>query len=258
MTPARADFDRVFKRDILGGAFAETADYYEPARERYWRSLELLCDIGLTGAERVVEFGGGQMAILLARMFGMDCTVADINADYRGPIDRLGIPFAIGSIADEPAIAGGARFDLIVLLEVIEHIPEPPYVTLEKLKAILNPGGRVFMTTPNLFRLRNIARMIAGRDFLDEFQLAGPGKGLGHQMEYSAVHMAWQIRKAGFDVQAIRHDQLGATGFSTKARLARKLLSPLLLRDLWKEELVVMARLPGQSQDPLNSPSPRR
>lgn len=243
MTPTRADFDRVYNDCIIGGGFAEDPAYYEPARARYWRSLQLLRDIGLTGKERVAEFGGGQMAILLTKMFGMDCTIADINEDYRAPIDRLNIPFAVGNIAHEPAIAGGARFDLIILLEVIEHIPEPPYVTFNKLKAILNPGGRIFLTTPNLFRLRNIARMIRGRDFLDTFQLAGPGEGLGHQMEYSAEHMAWQIRKAGYDVQAILHDQLGATGFSAKARIARKLLSPLLLRDVWKEELVVMAKL---------------
>jgi SAM-dependent methyltransferase len=243
MTPARADFDRIYDQCIIDSGFAEDAAYYEPARARYWRSLQLLCDIGLTGQERVVEFGGGQMAILLARMFGMDCTIADINEDYRAPIDRLGLPFAVGNIGQEPVIAGGARFDLVVLLEVIEHIPEPPYVTFNRLKSILNPGGRIFLTTPNLFRLRNTVRMIRGRDFLDEFQLPEPGEGLGHQMEYSAVHMAWQIRKAGFEVQAIRHDQLGATGFSTTAKIARTLLSPLLVRDVWKEELVAMAKL---------------
>jgi SAM-dependent methyltransferase len=242
--PTRAAFDRVFDDHILVGAFAEIADYYETARERYWRSLQLLCEIGLSGRERVVEFGGGQLAILLNKMFGMDCTVADIRDEYRAPIDRVGLPFVIGNIGNEPAVAGGARYDLVILLEVIEHIPEPPYVTMEKLKAILNPGGRIYMTTPNLFRLRNIARMVLGRDFLDWFAYAEPGQGLGHQMEYSLEHFSWQMRRAGFGVQSIRHDQLGAVGHSTKARIARALLKPLLLRDVWKEELVAMARLP--------------
>jgi SAM-dependent methyltransferase len=242
--PTRAAFDRVYNEHVMGGAFAEIAVYYEMARARYWRSLQLLCDIGLSGQERVVEFGGGQMAILLNKMFGMDCTVADINEEFRAPVDRVGLPFVVGNIANEPAIAGGGRYDLIIMLEVIEHIPEPPYVTLKKLKAILDAGGRIFLTTPNLFRLRNTARMIMGRDFLDEFQIAEAGQGLGHQMEYSAEHFGWQVRKAGFDVQAIRRDQLGAVGHSMKARIARTLLAPLLLRDAWKEELVVMARLP--------------
>jgi SAM-dependent methyltransferase len=242
--PTRAAFDRVYNEHVMGGAFAEIAVYYEMARARYWRSLQLLCDIGLSGQERVVEFGGGQMAILLNKMFGMDCTVADISEEFRAPVDRVGLPFVVGNIANEPAIAGGGRYDLIIMLEVIEHIPEPPYVTLKKLKAILDAGGRIFLTTPNLFRLRNTARMIMGRDFLDEFQIAEAGQGLGHQMEYSAEHFSWQVRKAGFDVQAIRRDQLGAVGHSMKARIARTLLAPLLLRDAWKEELVVMARLP--------------
>jgi SAM-dependent methyltransferase len=242
--PTRAEFDRVYNEHVMGGAFAEIAVYYETARERYWRSLQLLCEIGLSGEERVVEFGGGQMAILLSKMFGMDCTVADISEEFRAPVDRVGLPFVVGNIANEPPIANGSRYDLVILLEVIEHIPEPPYVTLKKLGANLSPAGRIFLTTPNLFRLRNIARMIMGRDFLDEFQIAAPGQGLGHQMEYSREHFSWQVRKAGFEVQAIRRDQLGAVGHSLKARIARTLLSPLLLRDTWKEELVVMARLP--------------
>ena len=68
-------------------------------------------------------------------------------------------------------------------------------------------------------------------------------------MEYSGGHFGWQVRKARFDVQAIRRDQLRAVGHSLKARIARILLAPLSLRDAWKDELVVVDRLPANAAD---------
>jgi hypothetical protein len=63
-------------------------------------------------------------------------------------------------------------------------------------------------------------------------------------VEYSLEHMRWQIKQADLEVQHISYDQLGVSGHSAKARLARKLLSPLT-RGRWQEELVAMARLPA-------------
>jgi hypothetical protein len=70
------------------------------------------------------------------------------------------------------------------------------------------------------------------------------GVSLGHQTEYSAKHLGWHIREAGFTLERMEHDQLGATGFSWKARTARKLLAPLRLRKAWREELVAIGRNP--------------
>ncbi|MBB5987277.1 class I SAM-dependent methyltransferase [Sphingobium lignivorans] len=243
-SPTRAEFDRAYNDHVIGSNFLEVPEYYEIDRERYWRSLQLLCDMGLDSDMKMIEFGGGQMALLLSKMFGMDCTVADINESYRKVIDAAGLSFVIGNLTWEPPVPDAdKRYDLVVMLEVIEHIPEPPYVTFRRLSSLLNPGGRVFLTTPNLFRLRNITRMVLGKDYLDRFQLPLPHVGLGHQMEYSMDHMSWQLRHAGYAVEDIRHDQLGTSGHSTKARLARRLLAPLYMRPTWREKLVAMARL---------------
>lgn len=242
--PSRQVFDRIYNEHVIGSPFLEVPEYYEIARERYWRSLQILCEIGIDPSLKVVEFGGGQMCLLLKYMFDMDVTVADISEDYRGPIDAAGLQFVVGNVMVDPPVAAGRTFDLVIMLEVIEHIPEPPLATFRRLAKILSPGGRIYLTTPNLFRLRNIARMIRGKDFLDYFMPPMKDVGLGHQMEYSLEHMRWQIEQADLEVQHISHDQLGVSGHSAKARLARKLLSPLT-RGRWQEELVAMARLPA-------------
>lgn len=244
--PNRADFERVYNEFVLGAGFFEIPEYYEIERERYWRSLEILCDMGLDSKETVVEFGGGQMSMLLAKMFGMDCTVADISEDYREPVDAAGLGFVVGNLTlDKPVPDATRKYDLVILLEVIEHIPTPPSVTYRRLATVLAPNGRIFITTPNVFRLRNTARMLLGRDYLDLYREAEPGVGLGHQHEYSVPHMRWQFEHAGFKVEDSRLDELGATGHSAKARLARLLLKPLTMRPAWREKLVMMGRLGG-------------
>ncbi|MDO8944621.1 MAG: hypothetical protein Q7U75_15670, partial [Desulfobacterales bacterium] len=78
--------------------------------------------------------------------------------------------------------------------------------------------------------------------FLDRFMLPQPGQGLGHQLEYSANHLSWQIERAGMSRIFIEHDELGRVGHSPGARLARRLLAPLRLRPIWRDGLVAAAR----------------
>jgi SAM-dependent methyltransferase len=136
------------------------------------------------------------------------------------------------------------KFDLIILLEVIEHIPLPPHVVIERIKTLLNSGGILFITTPNLFRIRNLIRMFMGIEFLDRFTLPEPGQGLGHQHEYSADHLSWQIQRAGLDVVLLKHDQFGRKGHSLKSKLGRTILAPLLLRPKWRDGIAIAARKP--------------
>jgi hypothetical protein len=107
---------------------------------------------------------------------------------------------------------------------------------------LLKPQGILFMTTPNLFRLRNLIRMFLGMEFLDRFMVPQPGQGLGHQLEYSANHLQWQLEHAGMDVVMLAHDSMGRTGHTLRARLARGVLAPFDLRPIWRNGLVAAAR----------------
>jgi SAM-dependent methyltransferase len=240
----RSRFDEVYDTAIVGGGFFEADQYYRNEKERYWRSLELLCRVMPPAPCRVLEIGGGQLALLCKRLFNDDCTVADVSDEYISPIRNAGMAFLTFNLADGNAAPPGKRFDVVLLLEVIEHIPLPGYVVAERIQTLLEPGGLLFLTTRNLFRLRNLIRMFRGVEFLDRFMLPGPGQNLGHQLEYSADHLGWQLQRSGMDIIMLEHDSLGRTGHSIKARLARNLLRPLELRPIWRDGLVAAARKP--------------
>jgi 2-polyprenyl-3-methyl-5-hydroxy-6-metoxy-1,4-benzoquinol methylase len=226
----------------VGGGFFETDEYYRHEKERYWRSLELLCELNVVVPAKVLEIGGGQFSFLCKRLFGDDCTVADISERFNSPLLKEGIKFVTLNLMQPAPLNISDRFDVVVLLEVIEHIPLPAYVVVEHIKPLLKPKGILFLTTPNLFRIRNLARMFSGKEFLDRFMLPEPEHPLGHQLEYSADHLQWQLERAGMEVIILKHDQLGRTGHSLKARIVRKLLSPFYLRSIWQEGLVAAAR----------------
>jgi 2-polyprenyl-3-methyl-5-hydroxy-6-metoxy-1,4-benzoquinol methylase len=240
-----AAFDAAYGEFVRPGGFHELDSYYTISRDRYFLTLGYLAEIDLPEHAKVLDIGGGQMAILAAKLLGMDTTIGDISEDFRAPADKAGIGFAVCNLLDDDPPAFKGAFDAVVLAEVVEHLPMPPYLILQKVRSWLKPGGALLVTTPNLFRLRNLVRMIRGRDLFDTFMMPRNNVSLGHQTEYSAKHLGWHIREAGFTLERMEHDQLGATGFSVKARLARKLLAPLRLRKAWREGLVAVGRNPA-------------
>lgn len=240
----RAEFDRVYDKFILNAGFFEREEYYLYDKERYWRSLGFLASIPLPRPARILEIGGGQLAILCKKLFDDDSVVGDISDEYNAPLVKAQVPTMRCNLMDEELGEADEQFDVVICLEVIEHLPLPAYVIFERLKKVIRPGGVLFLTTPNLFRLRNLARMLIGKEFLDRFMLPSPGQGLGHQLEYSADHLRWQIMRAGLEIILLTHDELGRVGHSRGARLARWLLSPLTLRPLWRDGLVAAARKP--------------
>jgi SAM-dependent methyltransferase len=237
----RSDFEKIYDSSIIGAGFFESDDYYRFDRERYWRSLQIFCDLAVPRPARILEIGGGQMAVLCSKLFNDKCEVGDISDQFVAPLKKQAIPLVPYNLMSEARQTRDEEYDVVILLEVIEHVPLPAYVLFERIKRSLKPGGVLFLTTPNLFRMRNLVRMFLGIEFLDRFLLPRPGEGLGHQLEYSANHLGWQFERAEMKTIFIHHDELGRVGHSPKARFARALLAPLRLRPIWRDGLVAAA-----------------
>lgn len=226
MTISKKAFIETYDNLIVGRDFVEYEDYYRKSRTRFWKCFHKIDALGLPERSTVLDIGGGIMAVLLQRLLGFDAAVGDVNERSREDVMALGLNFEIIDLfSDEPQTT--AQYKLIVLQEVIEHIPQPPYLVFERIKCLLEEGGKLFLTTPNGYRFRNVIYMLVGKEILDKYRYPRPGEALGHQHEYTMPQMLWQAGRANMDVISSEYYEDGFKGASLKARIAHSLTTPI-------------------------------
>lgn len=111
--------------------------------ETYSKSLLRTIEAHDLSGKRVLDFGAGRGGMALAlRNCGAEVTAVDpFGRDY---LQSMGL----AAYSDLDELPADLRFDGIVSLEVLEHLPAPGQ-TLAKVCRRLKPGAWVFVTTPN-------------------------------------------------------------------------------------------------------------
>jgi SAM-dependent methyltransferase len=112
--------------------------------------------------QRVLDIGCGSCVSLLeVRNLGGESWGIETDPNVRAIADHFGLTVHIGSIHDNPF--PGADFDLIVLNQVIEHVPDP-IALLKLVRGRLRSGGRVVLAFPNAGSLN---KLISGRKWIN-------------------------------------------------------------------------------------------
>jgi 2-polyprenyl-3-methyl-5-hydroxy-6-metoxy-1,4-benzoquinol methylase len=95
--------------------------------------------------------------------------VVDIDSNARAAAIAAGHSFFLGRIEE---FNTADRFDLILMLNIIEHVPDPS-ATLNHVRTLMSPSGRVIIKTPNfdaldarIFRHRSWAGYHTPRHFV--------------------------------------------------------------------------------------------
>jgi SAM-dependent methyltransferase len=217
-------FRRTYDELVVGGSFHEVPEYYPRYRTRYEALYRTYAERAGSEPLDVLDIGGGIYATLATALRGDRCTVADLGATNADYLQRCGVA--------------------IVFSEVIEHLPVPSHLVLERLRRALKPGGFLLCTTPNLYRLRNVVYMALGRQIFDHFRMP-EGRGLGHVLEFSREHLAWQIERAGLRLEALDLRYFPHQPYSLPFRLLSWLGRPLFLVPRWRDCLVAIAHAPS-------------
>ncbi len=241
---SRTEYDKVYTDRILGRAFVEDKSYYEESRERYWRSLVQFNKHRPAGEASLLDIGGGQFAILAQQLFEYRATAADAVDSAEADVRAAGLEFLKLNLMDE-VYDTDQQFDVISILEVIEHIPVPPYLIFGKLAGMLRPGGLLFLTTPNGFRIRNVLYMLANKRVLDHFRYNEDNVPMGHMHEYTMPQMLWQAERAGLEVLLAEQTMSGWGGSSKGAKIMRALTAPAQLVPHLRESLILTLRKPA-------------
>ena len=175
-------------------------------RVRFARSVEWLRSVIRPG-QRVLELGGGGMSTHI------------ITRAFPGvPVEAA--PFELR----RPFPHSDASFDVVLCMEVIEHVADEPYQyattlsgvrhCLREVARVLAPGGRLFLTTPNAASTFTLARAVK-----QEPQMAYEW----HFREFTAGEISGLVTEQAFAIERAGTEQVWF--FSPR--------NPLLLMALW-------------------------
>lgn len=163
------------------------ADLQDARRFNKWMADTLREHVG----DRVLEIGAG-IGTLTSQFIPRDLYVAtDINAHYLHYLRSyaVGKPYLHVARVDagrpEDFASLGHSFDTVLMINVLEHVPDEA-IALENVRNALVPGGRAVILVPQNPKLYNS---------LDE--------ALEHRERYTAEGLRTSLERAGFHVERL-------------------------------------------------------
>jgi SAM-dependent methyltransferase len=195
--------------ELEGAPKREMENYWRQDWKRFLHTLDLVR--GLSGT--CLELGSNPyFTTILLRLFtSLDLTLANYfgaglgsfsaqNVTVQHPLTGERQEHSFGffhfNLEEGSFPFSAGSFDVVMLCEVIEHLQSDPLKVLLEIKRVLKPNGHLILTTPNVSRLENVSRMIAGANIYDPYSGYGPyGR---HNREYNKHELALLLDFCGF------------------------------------------------------------
>jgi predicted TPR repeat methyltransferase len=108
-----------------------------------------------------VGFGAGE----LARRIRARCTYLagiELDAEAAGASALLFDRCVTRDLLESLATMGETPFDVVVAGDVLEHLPDPG-AALDRLRSLVKPDGRLFVSLPNVANVTVRLSLLAGR-----------------------------------------------------------------------------------------------
>jgi SAM-dependent methyltransferase len=243
------DFDSVYNEFVCQDTIKfGTRAYYRRYRSRYKACIERFCSIAPPHPIDILDVGGGQLALVCKKLWNDRAVLADLPGPHTSYLAGHGVETVHWNLC-KPEQPFGQVFDAVFFSEVIEHLPVPGHIALERLRQALKPGAFIICTTPNLYRARNVVYMILGLPIYDHFELPVEERSLGHVIEYSREHLQWQFEKAGFKACEVEYRQMRHSPTNRIFRLLSWLGQPLFVVPRFRDNLLATAYAPGDTTD---------
>ncbi len=166
---------------------------------------ELIDNLEQSGSnvERILDVGNSFQTLMINRVrpdLQMD-TLGFLDERYRpeGTTKHYDFDLNDSYYPDRwPVSEERKKYDIILFLEVIEHLYTAPEQVLAFLDSFLKPHGFIVIQTPNAAALISRARLFFGRNPYDPIRTNRMNP--GHFREYTKREIAEQAHRSGFIV----------------------------------------------------------
>lgn len=200
-----------YAREIEDPGYREVFGAYAHSHlDRFADLLTRLEVLKSQGVRRVVDVGAypGHLTLLMASR-GFEVTALAQPFEGYPPytaflkeMDRRGVRVVFADIERSWAAIEPGSLDLAVFTEVIEHLRHNPFHAMAEICRWLAPGGRVWVSTPNLACARYLLRLLKGRSMHrplgDPWPEVFPtAPGAKHEREYTAGELLYFLNPEG-------------------------------------------------------------
>ena len=231
----------------LGDALASTL---APEAQQYWRenadriAQNLLTVRALCASHRVrrvLDIGTSYQTVILKQICP-ELVVETMGWEdhrYRPAPDTVHHTLDLNQTATPDACVLPPPVDMILFLEVIEHLHTSPRHVLRYLFRCLNPGGLLVISTPNAAFLRNRLQLLIGANPFE--RIREDAMNPGHFREYTRTELVNYCNECGFIVIDTRIDNLfryGAASWRWFSRLTQ------WLPQNFRRDMTVVAQKP--------------
>ncbi|MGE0103488.1 MAG: glycosyltransferase [Blastocatellales bacterium] len=210
-TPATIEFDHREALDYISAFYSDdpyASSYIRLHRERILRTAELVP----AGARRVLDLSSYLQMPLLVHRYGSADEILVTNWWEGSPDEKLQtvrsaitgeeISFRMKNldVEREPFPFEDGSFDVALCCELIEHLREDPMHMLTELHRVLEWGGLLILTTPNIASAFSLQESLGGRSpyIYGLYNRSNPAD--RHSREYTPADVRIVMESAGFKV----------------------------------------------------------
>jgi SAM-dependent methyltransferase len=189
------DFDTLYKEivEVSGTRY----DYHARSKRRMIYTWEKISDL-ISSDNTVVEVGVGPMTAMVKQLKGAKVIGVDHIDDQTALCKKFNIELRICDMQTDPLPLDDESVDMILLLQVIEHLCIYPKYVLDEIYKKLKPGGYLVISTVNFVRISNRVRILAGKNALNHFEPSEDGR--NHIHEFVPEELANYIKKSCFSI----------------------------------------------------------
>jgi len=105
------------------------------------------------------------------------------------------------NVEKDPFPFSDDSFDVVLCMEVLEHLGYSPSHMLAESHRVLSPGGLLFMTVPNFINIKRLVNMFFNRP--TEFPYSGYGIYGRHQREFAPFEVDELLRACNYSVEEL-------------------------------------------------------
>ena len=219
--------------------------YFAHARRRHASDAQLIARHATSAP--ILEIGSLPCHFtLVLKELGYDVVGIDIDPGRaKSLIERSGLDVRRCDIEHERLPFSDGMFDLVLLIEVFEHLRINPLATLREINRVTKPGGKLILATPNLYSFARILRFLRGAGIDDPVKAWSKLDRLGHMGHvrvYTRANVCAMLRQTGLEPIELRYRSFEAWRPPRPTRLLLEAVH--LLFPGMRPNQVVVARKP--------------